>query len=109
MKYPGPHFQDMLDYSAEMQTLAQSDRADLRTLRAIERDLAVIGEAANCSTPDFRNKHPHIPWRKIIDLRNIIVHGYDRISADALWEIVDDHLPPLQDQLDEVIKEPPND
>jgi len=68
---------------------------DKKTQRAIERNLEIIGEAAsriyriepNIDLPDIR---------KIIETRNRIIHGYDNVSAEIIWSIVERDLPRLR-------------
>ena len=60
---------------------------DLKTKRAIERNIEIIGEAVNRilkSNPNIKITHA----RKIVDTRNRISHGYDSVSADIIWSIV---------------------
>jgi uncharacterized protein with HEPN domain len=71
---------------------------DIRTKRAIERDIEIIGEAVNRilkKDNDFEMKNV----QKIIGTRNRIVHGYDKISDDLIWSIVINHLPKLKDEI----------
>jgi len=68
---------------------------DLRTRRAVERNIEIIGEAlsriiAKDSTIVISNA------RKIVDTRNRIIHGYDSVSDEIIWGIVINHLPILQ-------------
>jgi uncharacterized protein with HEPN domain len=68
---------------------------DIRTKRAVERELEIIGEAANRIyklNPDA--SLPNI--RQIIDTRNRIIHGYDSVSDEILWSIVTEYLPSLK-------------
>ena len=60
---------------------------DLKTRRAVERNIEIIGEALN----RVLKKHPDIPIthvRAIVDTRNRIIHGYDTVSEEILWAIV---------------------
>ena len=70
-------------------------QADIRTKRAVERNLEIIGEAINRileKEPDFQ-----IPEaRKIISLRNRIIHEYDKVSDEIIWGIVINHIPILK-------------
>ena len=71
---------------------------DIRTKRAVERDIEIIGEAVNRilkKDNDFEMKNA----QKIIGSRNRIVHGYDKISDDLIWSIVINHLPKLKDEI----------
>lgn len=72
---------------------------DLRTKRAVERDLEIIGEAMSRilqKQPDFKLTNA----RKIVDTRNRIIHGYDSISDESIWGIIINHLPLLKQEVD---------
>ena len=68
---------------------------DIRTKRAIERDIEIIGEAINRILKKDKNFVIENA-QKIIGTRNRIVHGYDKISDDLIWSIVINHLPKLK-------------
>jgi uncharacterized protein with HEPN domain len=69
--------------------------SDTKTKRAVERNLEIIGEAANRAYRiDKEISLPNI--REIIATRNRIIHGYDDISDKIIWSIVVDHLPALK-------------
>jgi uncharacterized protein with HEPN domain len=57
--------------------------------------LLQIGELANHLTSDFQETHRDIPWRNIIGLRNIVVHGYGQLDKAAVWATLQDDIPPL--------------
>jgi uncharacterized protein with HEPN domain len=50
-----------------------------------------------------RSKHPHIPWSQIISLRNRLIHAYDQVDLDILWQIVSKDLPSLLVELEKVV------
>jgi uncharacterized protein with HEPN domain len=78
--------------------------ADIKTKRAIERNLEIIGEAVN----RIRKKDKNIKLEnanKIVGTRNRIIHGYDKVSDDLIWSIVINHLPKLKDDIQRLIKE----
>lgn len=68
-------------------------------LDAVIRNLEVIGEASNGVPLIIQNTHPHIPWRQIIGLRNVLIHEYFGVDVNAVWQTVHMHLPPLKQQL----------
>ncbi|MHC1777087.1 MAG: DUF86 domain-containing protein [Lentimicrobium sp.] len=77
---------------------------DIKTKRAIERDLEIIGEAVNRifkKNKDFKLDNTE----KIIGTRNRIIHGYDQISDDLIWSIVINHLPKLKDEVSGLLNE----
>jgi uncharacterized protein with HEPN domain len=71
---------------------------DIKTKRAVERDIEIIGEAVNRILKKDKNFKIENA-QKIIGARNRIAHGYDRISDDLLWSIVINHLPKLKSEI----------
>lgn len=73
-------------------------KTDLKTKRAIERNLKIIREALNRilkEKPDIQINSS----RKIVDTRNRIIHGYDTVSEDVIWTIVRKELPKLKAEI----------
>jgi uncharacterized protein with HEPN domain len=68
---------------------------DEKTVDAVILKLAVVGEAARHIPPEIQLRHPEIPWRKMQGLRNVIVHEYDRVNLEVIWNVVQQDLPPL--------------
>jgi uncharacterized protein with HEPN domain len=67
----------------------------LKTRKAIERNIENIGEAMD----RLLKSYPQIgitDSRKIVDTRNRIIHGYDSVSEDVIWLIVNKYLPVLE-------------
>lgn len=77
---------------------------DTKTKRAVERDIEIIGEAANRILKRDSNFHLE-NIQKIIGTRNRIIHGYDKISDDLIWSIVINHLPKLKEEIISLLKE----
>jgi uncharacterized protein with HEPN domain len=76
---------------------------DLKTKRAVERNIEIIGEAFNRilkKDKDFNIDNA----QKIIGTRNRIVHGYDKISDDLIWSIVINNLPKLKEEVQDLLK-----
>ncbi len=69
------------------------------TYDATVRNLELIGEAATRIPVSAREFASHIQWRKIISMRNRLIHGYLGIDNDTLWSIIQDDVPPLLDEL----------
>jgi len=62
---------------------------------AVCRNLEIIGEAARRFDDAFRAVHAQIPWRAMTDVRNILIHAYDRVAPEILVDIVRQDIPPL--------------
>ena len=69
---------------------------DVMCYHAVVYNIMIIGEAANMLTKDFRDNHLRIPWRQIIDMRNVLVHDYIHISKEMLWETITHDIPELK-------------
>jgi len=77
--------------------------ADSKTQDAIQYNLIIIGEAANRVSEKFQEQHPEIPWSSIIGTRNIIVHGYDQVRLQIVWEILQHDLKDLKSRIIEIL------
>jgi len=77
-------------------------KKDLRTKRAVERNIEIIGEATN----RILKINPNIEIsnsRKIVETRNRIIHGYDSVSDEMIWGIVVRHLPLLKTEIEQLL------
>jgi uncharacterized protein with HEPN domain len=81
-----------------------SYKADLKTKKAVERNLEIIGEAVN-RILKTDNNFKLINAKNIIGTRNRIIHSYDNISDEIIWTIVCRELPDLKKQIEVLLKE----
>jgi len=91
---------DMRDAAREilefMEGVSQHDFKGNNQLRyAVERQLMVIGEAANHVSEEFREVNPEIPWQQIIGQRNVIAHEYGEILVERVWLTAQKSIPEL--------------
>lgn len=94
------HIEDFL----HGKTIEQME-ADVMCYHAVVYNIMIIGEAANMLTKEFRRSHADIPWRQIIDMRNVLVHGYYNTSPLFIWETYTNDLPFLKEQVGKYIIE----
>ena len=99
----------MLDHAREAVALvAGKTRADLSGNRLLQLGLVrlveIIGEAAARVSKDWRAKCPMIPWDDVVAMRNKLIHGYDMVDLNILWDTVTDDLPRLIQELEVAIK-----
>ena len=80
-------------------------KSDLMCYHAVVYNIMIIGEAANLLTKEFRDSHPEDPRRDIVDMRNVLVHGYFTTSAVFIWETYKKDLPPLLMHVESYIEE----
>ena len=102
----------MLDHSREAVGLLHGKtRADLKNTRLLELGLVrlveIVGEAGARVSKEERAKHPEIPWDDVVGMRNRLIHGYDMVDLEILWDTVRDDLPRLIAVLERIV--PPED
>jgi uncharacterized protein with HEPN domain len=101
--------QHMFDHATEAMQMAHGRaRKDLDTDRQLNlslvRLLEITGEAAARVSQPTRRNHPEIAWLEIAGLRNRLVHGYDEVDFDILWDIIQLDLPLLIAALTAILK-----
>ena len=72
----------------------------------VVRRLEIVGEAAVRVSQETRDSLPGIPWRKVVGLRNVLIHQYFRLDLDRVWEVLQDDLPKLIAALEPVVPPP---
>jgi len=98
----------MLDAAREAEQIAYGkSRAHLDDDRLLNlslvRLLEIVGEAAGRVPESERFQYPAIPWKQIVGLRNRVIHGYDSVDFDILWQIVTRDLPLLVAELEKIL------
>ena len=73
--------------------------ADTKIVEACVFNLVQIGELSAKISKEFRETHNDIPWHKIRGLRNKIVHDYEGVRLEIIWDIIKTDLPLLREQL----------
>jgi uncharacterized protein with HEPN domain len=65
--------------------------------------IVVIGEAAVRVSEALRASHSEVPWRRVVAMRNAVVHGYFQVDWDEVWNVVERELEPLRRTLADVL------
>jgi uncharacterized protein with HEPN domain len=86
------------------ETNFQDYSSDVKTKRAVERNLEIIGEAVNRISKKDENLEI-TDKRKIISVRNRIIHGYDQVSDELIWSIITQYLPVLEKEVRQYLNE----
>lgn len=73
---------------------------ELSLIRLVE----VIGEAAAKIKQDDYDKYPAMPWTQVVGMRNRLIHGYDEVDLNILWDTIEIDLPMLVKELKKIIK-----
>lgn len=91
---------DMREAAKEVVEFTQSQNfagfcKDKKLRYAIERLLLIVGEAASKVSPDFKEKHPQIPWKSIIGQRHVLAHEYGEVLVERVWQAASKSVPDL--------------
>jgi uncharacterized protein with HEPN domain len=76
--------------------------------RAFTRCLEIIGEASKRVDFDFRAKYNVVPWKEMAGMRDRIIHHYEGVDYEIVWETLQFKIPELDFQIEEIIKEHDN-
>jgi uncharacterized protein with HEPN domain len=99
---------DILDAIAEIQKFTrgmdyEAFKKDDKSVRAVEMNFIIIGEAANQISEEIEEKYPSIPWNLMRAMRNRIVHVYFRVDEKLMWDTIQNDLPPLIPELEKLL------
>lgn len=79
-------------------------RSDIKTIRAVELNFIIIGEAVSAIPEAVQEAYPEIPWHFMRAMRNRLVHVYFEVDAKLVWDTVKNDLPSLTTALEELAK-----
>ena len=77
---------------------------DIKTMRAVELDFIVIGEAANAIPEEVQEAYPQVAWQLMRAMRNRLVHTYFWVSPKILWDTIQHDLPPVVESLENILR-----
>jgi uncharacterized protein with HEPN domain len=78
--------------------------SDRRTRLLVERLLEIVCEASRTIPDNIKQEEPDIDWRKMIDFGNLLRHAYHTTNAESVWDITQNHLPPLKSLVERRIR-----
>jgi uncharacterized protein with HEPN domain len=70
---------------------------------AVYGQLVILGEACTRLSPEFRAQHDYMPWRQIIGMRNRIIHGYDEVNWEIVWQVATEDVPQVIAQFSDIL------
>ncbi|MBI1337893.1 MAG: DUF86 domain-containing protein [Phycisphaera sp.] len=76
---------------------------DTRCQDAVVRRIEVMGEAAKRVSAETQKRYPDLPWREMASMRNRVIHGYDTIDLEVVWDSVRRDLPALIQRLESIL------
>ena len=83
-------------------TFSQFEKSRLHQY-AVLKAIEVIGEAATRVSAETKKNQPEVPWSEIIGMRNRLVHGYFEVNLKRVWDTVQNDLPALIDQVEQIV------
>ncbi len=79
-------------------------RKDAVLRRAVVRSLEVIGEATKNLSTDLRRRHPHVDWKRMAGLRDVLIHQYFGVDWKTVWNVATEKVPALEAQLHDILE-----
>jgi uncharacterized protein with HEPN domain len=77
--------------------------ADFRINFAVVRALEIIGEAVKRLPEDLYQRYPDIPWKGMAGMRDRIIHGYDNVDLQIVWDVVKRDIPQIKPKIELVL------
>ncbi len=104
------YLQDIIDCLNKIDSYVQSFSYEKfvnnqMVLDAVIRNFEIIGEAAKNIPNEVREKHPEIPWQKMISFRNTVLHEYFGIDIELLWQTIEEDVPGLAEKIQKILDE----
>ncbi|MDP1715204.1 MAG: DUF86 domain-containing protein [Anaerolineales bacterium] len=99
---------DILEAIAEIQKFTrgmdyETFKKDDKSIRAVEMNFIIIGEAANQISEEIEDKYTTIPWSLMRAMRHRIVHVYFKVDEKLMWDTIQNDLPPLIPELEKLL------
>ncbi|MDZ7699393.1 MAG: DUF86 domain-containing protein [Deltaproteobacteria bacterium] len=69
--------------------------ADIQCQDSVVRRIEIIGEASRRISDQMKALHPSVPWKEMINMRNLMIHDYDDVDMEIVWDTVQQDLPSL--------------
>ncbi len=108
MRGPEERLQDMLEAVAAIERYRHLGREELERNELLQvwfvHHLRIIGEAARAMPEEVRRLAPEVPWRQLVGMRHVLVHGYFHIDTDLVWETVQRDVPALRPSLEALLR-----
>jgi uncharacterized protein with HEPN domain len=112
MRKDNAYLADILDAAKAIQRFlagipVEAFKANEEKYEAVSRKFEIIGEAARRLSAETKNLFPEIPWKLVTAMRNILIHDYDDLDLDVVWNTAQRDLPPLISRLEIYLAENP--
>lgn len=88
-------------YTADM--TADQFREDRKTIDAVVRNIEIIGEAARHVPREIQKASPRVAWPQMRGMRNVMIHEYDTVDVDIVWQTIQEDLPSIVGPLERLL------
>ncbi|NCN58618.1 hypothetical protein COW99_01730 [Candidatus Roizmanbacteria bacterium CG22_combo_CG10-13_8_21_14_all_38_20] len=106
MKIATPYIENILDsivqiekYLTEIKYDKKSFLENIEKQDAVIRRLEVIGEATKRLEEDYKSQFPNVPWKNMAGMRDVLIHDYDEVDIDLVWDTVSKDLVVLKEAI----------
>jgi len=90
-------------YIAEIDKDKKAFENNIEKQDSVIRRLEIIGEATKRLKEDFKNQYSEIPWRRMAGMRDVLIHEYDQVDLDLVWEVIIKDLPILKESVQDIL------
>ncbi len=95
----------ILEQTHEIASFIEGGARDMKTRKAVERCIEIIGEACKAISPELRSRYPDIPWHNIMGMRNILVHEYYQVKKETVWNVAEHKIPALRNWVEGILSD----
>ncbi len=81
--------------------------ADPKTRSATLHQLLIVGEATKRLSPEFRDRHPEIPWSEMAGMRDVLIHGYHQVDLEEVWKAASVDIPDVLVRIEPLLRQAP--
>lgn len=78
-------------------------KKDRKTVDAVVRNLEIVGEAVAQLQIGIKEKYPEVSWQEVKNFRNVIIHKYFEVDKEMVWDIIEEKLNPLHEQIAKIL------
>ena len=104
-RLPLEHIRQAMRFLLEHVHAKEDMEKDVVLRYAVERNFAVIGEAAKRVPESVRKENPQIPWKEMTGMRDMIIHEYDEIDLNEVWGTIERDIPKALEGIDRLLED----
>jgi len=104
-RLPLGHIRQAMQFLLEHVHAKEDMERDAVLRYAVERNFAVIGEAAKRVPESVRKENPQVPWKEMAGMRDMIIHEYDEIDLDEVWGTIEKDIPHALEGINQLLED----